>query len=171
MRITFVLFTSVALVLAPLAFAGCASSSSTHAPAAMRGDTFAEMRTVKGEVKVAARGEAARAPYPRERLAEGTEVTLAAGALAWIRRDAGAVWLVEGPAALTMHDDAVALASGRAFVDGEDGPPVRVDTPQGRIELSDGRASVELAPAGAEVYVLRGAARAAGAERAGAGER
>ena len=161
----------VALFVAPLALAGCKRA----APASIvaHGDTFAEMRTIKGEVSVTAPGEAKRAPYPRERIAEGCEVTLAAGALAWLRRDAGAVWLVEGPAQLTLREDAIKLTSGRAFVDAEDGPPVRIDSPRGAIELSDARASVEVLGDGSEdVYVLRGAARAAAsADRATAGER
>ena len=150
---------------------GCKRSAPTSLVA--HGDTFAEMRTIKGEIGVNAPGESKRAPYPRERLAEGSEVTLAAGALAWIRRDAGAVWLVEGPAQLTMREDNVKLTSGRAFVDAEDGPPVRIDSPRGAIELSDARASVELLGDGnEEVYVLRGAARAGtSADRATAGER
>ncbi|HSO31374.1 MAG TPA: AgmX/PglI C-terminal domain-containing protein [Labilithrix sp.] len=171
MRSFSILFLAVPLLLAPLALAGCKRS----APAAIvaHGDTFAEMRTIKGEVGITAPGESKRAPYPRERLAEGCEVTLAAGALAWIRRDAGAVWLVEGPAQLTLREDAVKLTSGRAFVDAEDGPPVRIDSPRGSIELSDARASVELLGDGSEdVYVLRGAARAGtSADRATAGER
>jgi Ca-activated chloride channel family protein len=162
---------AVLLVVAPLTFVGC-----KHPPTAAlvaHGDTFAEMRSIKGDVRVTAKGETKRAPYPRERLADGAEVSLAAGALAWIRRDAGAVWLVEGPAELVLHDDSVKLSSGRAFVDGEDGPPVRIDTARGAIELSDARASVEIAAdQSAEVYVLRGAARAgASADRATAGER
>jgi Ca-activated chloride channel family protein len=161
----------VALFVAPLALAGCKRA----APASIiaHGDTFAEMRTIKGEVTVTAPGEGKRAPYPRERIAEGCEVALAPGALAWLRRDAGAVWLVEGPAQLTLREDAIKLTSGRAFVDAEDGPPVRIDSPRGAIELSDARASVEVLGDGSEdVYVLRGAARAAtSADRATAGER
>src|SRR5206468_1378560 len=132
---------AVALFVAPLALAGCKRS----APASIvaHGDTFAEMRTIKGSVTVAPPGESMRAPYPRERIADGCEVTLAAGALAWLRRDAGAVWLVEGPAQLTLREDNVKLTSGRAFVDAEDGPPIRIDSPRGAIELSDARASVE----------------------------
>jgi Ca-activated chloride channel family protein len=162
---------AAALFLAPVALAGCTRA----APASLvaHGDTFAEMRTIKGEVTVTAPGESKRAPYPRERIAEGCEVTLAAGALAWLRRDAGAVWLVEGPAQLTLREDAVKLTSGRAFVDAEDGPPVRIDSARGAIELSDARASVEVLGDGSEdVYVLRGAARAGtSADRATAGER
>ena len=50
---------------------------------------------------------------------------------------------------------------------------MRIDSPRGAIELSDARASVEVLGDGSEdVYVLRGAARAAAsADRATAGER
>jgi Ca-activated chloride channel family protein len=148
---------------------GC--KDSTPATVVSEGDTFAEMRTIKGEATIAAPGEEKRAPYPRERIQDGEDVTLAAGALAWIRRDAGAVWLVEGPAKLTWHSASVKLESGRAFVDAEDGAPVVIDSPRGAIELSDARASVELGADGTEtVYVLRGAARAKDAARATAGE-
>src|SRR5258708_967042 len=116
---------SIALLSASVA-AGCKGAPA--AAVVSQGDTFAEMRTVKGSAFVTPSGDAKRAPYPRERLADGEVVSLAAGALAWIRRDAGAVWLVEGPAELTLHEDAVKLAAGRAFIDGEDGPPVAIDT-------------------------------------------
>jgi Ca-activated chloride channel family protein len=151
----------------------CAVGCKRPAPAIVvaPGSTFAEMRTVKGGVTVTPPGEAVRAPYPRERLADGDVVSLAEGALAWVRRDAGAVWLVDGPGKLTVHEGAFALERGRAFVDTEDGPPVLVDSPRGRIELSDARASVDVRADGAvDVYVLRGSARAEGADRAGAGE-
>jgi tetratricopeptide (TPR) repeat protein len=135
------------------------------------GNTFAEMRTVKGAITIAPADEPARTPYPRERLADGDTATLAAGSLAWIRRDAGAVWLVDGPAKLTLHEGAVALERGRAFIDTEDGPPALVDSPRGRIELSDARASVDVSEdSSVDVYVLRGSARAEGADRVGAGE-
>ncbi len=166
----------VALVaLVALAFAAGGAACKPAAPTTIvaRGDTLGEMRTIKGDVQVTQPGEEQRAPYPRERLAEGTAVSLASGALAWIRRDAGATWLVAGPAELVLRDDAVKLTSGRAFIDGEDAAPVRIDSPRGALELSDGRASVDvLADGREEVYVLRGAARVgASGERAHAGER
>jgi Ca-activated chloride channel family protein len=151
--------------------AGCKPSSGPSLVA--HGDTFGEMRTIKGEVTITETGAEKRVPYPRERIAEGAKISLAQGALAWIRRDTGAVWLVAGPAELTMHEDSVKLDSGRAFVDGEDGPPIRIDSARGAIELSDARASVEIGADGSEeVYVLRGAARAVSKQdRAIAGER
>jgi Ca-activated chloride channel family protein len=158
-------------VAGAIALSGLCCNGNAPATAVSEGDTFAEMRTIKGEATVAPPGDEKRAPYPRERIQDGEEVTLAAGALAWIRRDAGAVWLVEGPAKLTWHSASVKLDSGRAFVDGEDGAPIVIDSPRGAIELSDARASVELGADGTEtVYVLRGAARAKDAARATAGE-
>jgi Ca-activated chloride channel family protein len=153
-----------------LAAVGC---SKRQAPPVViaPGNTFVEMRTVKGVVTVTPAGEAARTPYPRERLADKDGVTLSPGALAWLRRDGGAVWLVEGPAKLTVNDSSVGFQSGRAFIDTEDGPPALVDSPRGRIELSDARASVDVGADGVvRLYVLRGSARAAGADRVGAGE-
>lgn len=148
------------------------------APVSVGAGTFGEMRTIKGDVHVTSPGEPSHAPYPRERIGEGSEVRLAAGALAWIRRDAGAVWLVAGPAEVTLHEGSVRLASGRAFVDGQDGPATIVESPRGAIELSDARASIEILGDGSEdVYVLRGAARPVakarteGADRATAGEK
>jgi tetratricopeptide (TPR) repeat protein len=155
----------MALVLA----AGCRGASTTVVVSP--GDTFAEMRTVKGDVKVTPLGEAARSPYPRERIADGDRVSLGSGGLAWIRRDGGAVWLVEGPAKLTLRAASVNLTEGRAFVDSEGGPPVKIECPRGPIELSDARASVEVRADGTEeVYVLRGSARAGSAGTGEAGE-
>ncbi len=141
--------------------------------------TFAELRAIKGDVQVQDTGGSARAPYPRERLAEATELTLADGGLAWLRRDAGAVLLVSGPAHVVMHEENIDLTRGRMFVDTSGGPPVRLNVPHGPkasglVELSDGRTSVEVAEGGAvSVYVLRGGARyavGAASGRAGPGE-
>src|SRR5271165_2859531 len=89
-----------ALAAFVLCLAGDCHTASAQAVALTGEDTFAEMRTIKGEVSVTPQGEAARAPYPRERIAEGETATLAAGGLAWLRRDAGAVLLVAGPTKL-----------------------------------------------------------------------
>ena len=131
--------------------------------------TFAELRAIKGALRVSAPGEQSRKPYPRERIVEGEAVDVPEGGLAWMRRDGGATWLISGPAQLVVKSDAVELRAGRAFVDGEQGEPVSVVTPQGTLELSDARASVEV---GKQVtaYVLRGSARSGNAERASAGE-
>src|SRR4249920_317351 len=106
--------------------------------------TFAELRTIKGALRVSAPGQQARKPYPRERIVEGEAVDVPEGGLAWMRRDGGATWLISGPAQLVVKNDAVDLRAGRAFVDGEQGEPVSVVTPKGRLELSDARASVEV---------------------------
>jgi Ca-activated chloride channel family protein len=169
MRFSAVAF--LAILLSPLLIAGC--NSRKPASLVARGDTFAEMRAVKGEISVANPGDAKRAPYPRERLSDGSELSLASGALAWIRRDGGSVWLVAGPAQLTVHEDIFKMTSGRAFIDSEDAPSVRVDTPRGVIELENARASVDVPATGnEEVYVLRGSARTQkAADRASSGER
>jgi tetratricopeptide (TPR) repeat protein len=131
--------------------------------------TLAELRTIKGELRVSAPGEQGRKPYRRERIVDGEAVDVPEGGLAWMRRDGGATWLISGPAQLVVKNDAVELRAGRAFVDGEQGEPVSVVTPKGTLELSDARASVEV---GKQVtaYVLRGTARSGDAERASAGE-
>src|SRR5205823_6409374 len=93
-------------------------------------------------------------------------------ALAWMRRDGGATWLVAGPAALVLHAESLEISRGRAFVDSELGAPVELETPRGKLELSDGRASVDVQADGVvSAYVLRGSARAGNAQRARAGER
>ena len=159
---------SVIYLLALLTFVGCERSTSLSVAT---GETFAELRAVKGEITVKAPGALARAPLPRERLVEGEQVTLPPGALSWMRRDAGATWLVKGPAQFTVRTGNVELSSGRAFVDTEAGPPVAIATPRGPVELSDARASVEvLANKETVIYVLRGTVRAANAGRAGPGE-
>jgi Ca-activated chloride channel family protein len=163
MRATFIHLGALALV------AGCPSPSATAIVS--RGDTFAEMRTIKGDVTVTPPGETARPPYPRERIVDRDEVRLGAGGLAWVRRDGGAVWLVEGPAQMTFRDSSVILSEGRAFVDSEGGPPASIETPRGPIELSDARASIAILADGTEeVYVLRGSARAGRAGRGEAGD-
>jgi tetratricopeptide (TPR) repeat protein len=136
-----------------------------------QGETFAELRAVKGDVTVTPAGEGPRPPYARERIVEGEAVQLGEGGLAWIRRDAGAVLLVAGPARLTMHGTSVDMKEGRAFVDTNGGAPATVGTPKGSLELSDARASAEVHADGtAAVYVLRGAVRAGSSVRAGPGE-
>lgn len=132
--------------------------------------TLAELRAVKGELSVTAPGEAARPPYPRERLVDGQRVDVPQGGLAWIRRDGGATWLVSGKAGLTMRAARVDLDQGRAFIDSELGDPVQLRIRNLRIELSDARASVEVTQDAVRIYVLRGSARAGDAARATAGE-
>jgi len=145
------------------------SSSSSPGGRLSPSQTFAELRTIKGELRVSAPGDPGRRPYPRERIVNGEAVDVPEGGLAWMRRDGGATWLISGPAKLVVKSEAVELLAGRAFVDGEQGEPVSVVTPKGTLELSDARASVEV---GKQVtaYVLRGTARSGDAGRASAGE-
>jgi Ca-activated chloride channel family protein len=134
--------------------------------------TFAELRAIKGDVTVTPMGEGKRQPFPHERVSEGATVTVGASGLAWLRRDAGALWLMRGPAEVLLRQGDATLKQGRVFIDGADGATVVLDTPRGKLELSDTRASVEVRPDGSvEVYVLRGAALATNGERASAGER
>ena len=161
-----------------IALVGASAAACQHDRDALvvsAGETFAELRAIKGDVTVTPGtpgDEARRAPYPRERISEGEIVQLAEGGLAWLRRDAGAVLLVAGPARLTLRHTAVELTQGRTFVDTNGGPPAAIDTPRGPVVLSDARASAEvLADGTAAVYVLRGSARASSGGRAGPGER
>ena len=159
----------VVLVLVVVWAAGC--HGSPRAITISEGKTFAELRAIKGDVTVKDTDAAARAPYPRERLGEAAEVNLTDGGLAWLRRDAGAVLLVNGPAHLLMHDDVIDLTRGQTFVDTSGGPLVRLKTPRGLVELSDGRTSIEVAADGSvSAYVLRGSARLGTLGRAGPGE-
>jgi Ca-activated chloride channel family protein len=168
------------LTLTPLLLAVCAAVAapglsgchrSSNALVVSQGETFAELRAIKGDITVTPPGEAPRAPYPRERIVEGEGVQLAEGGLAWFRRDAGAVMLVAGPARLTLRGGSVDMGEGRAFVDTNGGPPATVGTLHGALELSDARASAEVHGDGtAAVYVLRGAVRAGASVRAGPGE-
>lgn len=152
---------------------GLTSCKSTQpAGELIKGETFAELRAVKGSIVVTPPDKSARAPYPRERLVDGERVEIAAGGLGWMRRDGGATWLLSGPAKLRFRAQSVELTRGRAFVDSEHGDPVSIETPRGQLELSDARASVEVGGDGnVSVYVLRGTARASGSERVVAGER
>ena len=136
----------------------------------LAGQTFAELRTIKGAVTVTPPDEDARPPYPRERLRDDEQVDVPAGGLAWMRRDGGATWLIAGPARLTLRATSVEVSQGRVFVDSQAGEPVSVTTPRGEVELSDARASLTVGAEDVSVYVLRGTARAGGAERAAAGE-
>ncbi len=158
----------VAVVFVALFAVGCRGASA--GPSVTERRTLAELRRVKGAVEVTPPGESARRPYRRERLVDGEKVTVPDGGLAWLRRDGGATWLFSGPAEFTLGETTTTLARGRAFVDGELGEPVAVDTPRGRIELADARASVEVKDGRVSAYVLRGSARGESGERASAGE-
>lgn len=161
----------VLLVLAFWAMWLGAACHRAEPPPASSLSTFAELRAVKGEIRVQAPGEQARPPFFRERLVDGEEVRLEPGALAWMRRDAGATWLIDGPSSLLVARKAVRIARGRVFVDAGLGDPVVIETDRGRVELSDARASIDVSKDGAaSVYVLRGSARVGDAARATAGE-
>lgn len=156
------------VVFALLFAAGCRRAVAREGVSERR--TLAELRSVKGAVLVTPPGESSRRPYRRERLLEGGKVTIPEGGLAWMRRDGGATWLFSGPCEFVLEAASTRLSHGRAFVDGEVGEPVAVETPRGRIELADARASVEVKRGSVSAYVLRGSARAESGERATAGE-
>src|SRR5580692_323999 len=116
------------LVLLALAAPACGGRDPALRP---RAQTWAELRVVRRGVTVTPPGEAERAPYPRERLVDGERVTLRAGGLAWLRRDAGATLLVRGPASLVLHPDATDLAEGRVFIDTPPAGTTTLSTPAG----------------------------------------
>ncbi len=147
---------------------GCGPKEERLAPETT---TWAELRTVRRGISVTPPSGAERAPFPRERLADGTAVRVEAGGLAWLRHDGGTTLLVRGPARLRQRTDAVELEAGRVFVDVPPDQTSRLVTPQGPMTLAAVRASVEVRPDGApEAYVLRGEVRGWGV-RARAGER
>ncbi|MFO0758459.1 MAG: VIT domain-containing protein [Byssovorax sp.] len=133
--------------------------------------TWAELRTVRRSITVKPPEESERAPYPRERLLDGEQVTVAEGGLGWLRRDGGATLLVRGPAKLTVRKDVIELGEGRVFVDTPPGVVAELATPSGPLHLSQVRASVEVSAGATEAYVLAGEVRSDGAGRAAAGER
>lgn len=148
--------------------ASCGRSRANVDPSVVQ--TVAELRAIKGGVTVTTTTGASRTPYPRDRLVVGSRIAVAAGGLAWLRRDGGATWLVSGPAECSVGDTSLGLSSGRAFVDNQTGDPVVVETSAGDVELAAARASVQVEDEQTEVYVLRGTARAGDAERAGPGQ-
>lgn len=124
------------------------------------GETFAELRLIKGEAQVTRDGEDARSPYPRERLSQDQSVVLKAGALVWMRKDGGATWLVAGPAEFALQATTIAAKHGRFFADTEHGEPVTLDTPRGPVSLGSARASIDVNQDGSvQVYALRGETR------------
>lgn len=140
-------------------------------PLAPKAQTWAELRVVRRDVKVQLPDSDARAPYPRERLVDGAVVTVGAEGVAWIRRDAGATFLVRGPAKLTLKPGTLEVAEGKLFVDTPGKRPVEIETPSGPVTLSRVRASIDVAASGAtSAYVLTGEVRAGETTRAGAGE-
>lgn len=134
-----------------LALLGCGEKEEL----APRGQTFAELREIRAGVSVELPGDAARSPYPRERLVDGSVVQLEPSALVWLRRDSGARLLIAGPAKFSLRADAVKFETGRVFVDAPPGVAVALDTPSGRLMPSDVRASIEIGKT-TRAYVLRG---------------
>lgn len=140
-------------------------------PLAPKAQTWAELRVVRRDVLVQAPESEARAPYPRERLVDGAVVTVGAEGVAWIRRDAGATFLVRGPARLTLRPRTLEVAEGKLFVDTEGLRAVEIDTPNGPITLSRVRASVDVTPDGTtSAYVLAGEVRASPGGSSSSGE-
>ena len=164
-----------ALAVLPLALlaALCPSCSPARPEALLpRSQTWAELRVVRRGVTVTPPGEAARAPYPRERLVDGEAISLEAGGLGWLRRDGGATLLVRGPAKLVLRAETLELQNGRLFIDTPESGTTSLVIPGGSLHLAHVRASIVAADGGAtEAYVLSGEVRADGrAERAVAGE-
>jgi tetratricopeptide (TPR) repeat protein len=145
-----------------------------------RAQTFAELRAVKRGVTVTLPEDAAksstgnerrREPYARERLVDGEQVGIAAGGLAWLRRDGGATLLLAGPAALVLHADAVELTLGKVFVDTLSSLPADLRTPRGVLHLSRVRASIDVDKDGkVTAYVIEGAVRTDGGANCNPGE-
>jgi Ca-activated chloride channel family protein len=142
-------------------------------PVLPRSQTWAELRTVRRGVTVAPPNEAARAPYPRERLVDGEAITVAPEGLAWLRRDGGATLLVHGPAQITLRSDGIDVTEGRFFVDTPAGLTAEITTPNGPLHLAHVRASLDVSATKGttEAYVLAGEVRTDGTARAAAGER
>jgi Ca-activated chloride channel family protein len=116
-------------------------------------------------VTVTPPGESARAPFPRERIADGEVITVNDEGLAWLRRDAGATLLVHGPAKLTVRVDTIQIDEGRVFIDTPPGVTAALSTPNGPLELAHVRASIDVSPqrAATDVYVLAGEVKCVGA--------
>lgn len=140
-------------------------------PLTSKAQTWAELRVVRRGVLVQLPDSEARAPYPRERLVDGETVTIGAEGVAWIRRDAGATFLVRGPAKLTLRPTTLEVTEGKLFVDTPGQKAAEIVTPSGPVQLSRVRASIDVAAAGTtSAYVLSGEVRAGNVARAGAGE-
>ncbi len=141
----------VVLWFALLALLGCGKKDELVS----RGQSFAELREIRSGASVTLPGDAARSPYPRERLVDGTRVDVQESGLVWLRRDSGARLLVAGPATFTLGVDSIDFEAGRVFVDAPLGVAVRLDTPSGRLTPSNVRASIDIG-ATTRAYVLRG---------------
>ncbi len=158
----------MAVILSVLVLGAC---ERPRAPLASKAQTWAELRVVRRDVKVQMPDGEARAPYPRERLVDGETVTIGAEGVAWIRRDAGATFLVHGPAKLTLRPTTLEVTEGKLFVDTPGQKASEIVTPSGPVQLSRVRASIDVASGGTtSAYVLAGEVRAGNVARAGAGE-
>lgn len=155
----------VSLVLVAVV-AGCRKADERLEPRFL---TWAELRAIRNPIHVTPPGEAERAPYPKERLADGSQIRLEAGGLGWLRRDGGATLLVRGPARLILRARAISVEEGRVFVDTPKGSTNELLTPAGKLSLAAVRASLTVNPqAATKVYVLSGEVRAEhGRARAG----
>ncbi len=152
------LFGALVLAIVTLAVGCDAPAGRALAP---RTQTFAELRVVRRGVTVVPPDEPERTPVPRERLVDGEVVKLAAGGLAWLRRDAGATLLVAGPASVRVLRDAVEVDSGKVFIDAPSAEPTRIVTRSAPLLFAKVRASLEVDAAGAvSTYVLSGEVRA-----------
>jgi tetratricopeptide (TPR) repeat protein len=159
-----------------LATTGCEKAQ----PLQPRSLTWAELRTVRQAVTITPPGESERSPYPKERLVDGTIVSVAGDGLVWVRRDTGATFLVQGPATFVSRADTLEASAGRYFVDTPPGATARLSTPHGSLHLADVRASLNIQSANEEeggehpsataIYVLRGEVRTE-TSRAQPGER
>ncbi|HYJ09630.1 MAG TPA: VIT domain-containing protein, partial [Polyangiaceae bacterium] len=154
------------LVLLTLTLSGCHKGDERLEPRSL---TWAELRTVRNPVFVTPPGDSERAPFPKERLADGSKLRIVAGGLAWLRRDGGATLLVRGPARLTLRARSLLLDEGRVFVDTPPGSSSELETPSGKLTLSAVRASLTVPAQGpTKAYVLAGEVRAEhGRARAG----
>src|SRR5512145_1756237 len=101
-------------------------------------ETFAELRTVKGQVMIQEHGKRPRKPYPRERIGLGCKLSLEPDSLAYMRDDHGATWLISGPTHARVSERGVDLSQGKVFVDTQGGTSVALGTPSGALEISEG---------------------------------
>jgi tetratricopeptide (TPR) repeat protein len=161
------LFSVVSLVTCALGPAGCHGKVERLDP---RNQTHGELRAVRRGVHVAPPGESERTPYARERLADGAQVSIDPGGLAWLRRDGGATVLVAGPAHFKFRSGPLDVTDGRLFVDTLAGAVAEVDTPGGPLQLSGVRASLDVSKESTSAYVLTGAVKTTGGVEAGPGE-
>lgn len=122
--------------------------------------TSAELRTVRRGVTVVHRGDSEREPYARERLGDGAEVRIAAGGLAWLRRDGGTTLLVRGPGKVLLEDDTLRVESGKVFAETPAGQTEMIKVPEGSLVLSAVRASLDIVAGKTDAYILEGEIRA-----------